>query len=272
MLRLLTLLILLLAPMGAGASGLPRVVSVNVCTDQLVMLLAEPSQIIALSPLADDPRASAMAAEAAAFAKTSASAEAIAVQAPDIVVAGQYNDPALMNMLRSIGVEIVEFPLVQALEDIPASMRKMGRVLAQEARAETMAAAFEAELAQFSEPDDSAPLAAFFFPNGYALGTGTLSHDILTAGGARNLSAALGMTGNGRLSLEQLVLHAPDLLIGAPHNDGFSRSEEMTTHPAIAGIAMYHSSADWVCETPHVLTAIKQVAQAVEALRAGQTE
>ena len=60
------------------------------------------------------------------------------------------------------------------------------------------------------------PLAAFFYPNGFALGAGTLSYSILTAGGARNPSVDLGFAGNGRVSLEEIVLNEPDFLIGSP--------------------------------------------------------
>ena len=65
--RLMALLSFALVPLGAIASDLPRVVSVNVCTDQLVMLLADPDQILSLSDLSDDPRNSVMAEHAAQF-------------------------------------------------------------------------------------------------------------------------------------------------------------------------------------------------------------
>lgn len=273
MMRRLTPVILALAlTTGAGASELPRVVSVNVCTDQLVLMLAEPEQIVSLSAIADSARSSSMADEARAFAKNNNRAESIAVQEPDVVVAGQWSDPALVNMLRSIDIEVVQFPLTASLAEIPDQIREMGRVLRQDAKAETLALEVEAELAARPDVHDAAPLAAFFFPNGFALGAGTLSHDILTAGGARNLSVDLGFAGNGRLSLEQVVLEQPDFLVGAPSYSGFSRSEEMTTHPSLEGFPMMHSSPDWVCGTPHALRAVADVAAMVEQFKGEATQ
>ncbi|PKP83954.1 MAG: ABC transporter substrate-binding protein, partial [Alphaproteobacteria bacterium HGW-Alphaproteobacteria-2] len=54
---------------GAAADTPPpaRVVSINVCTDQLAMLLAAPGQLLSVSHLARDPYSSAMAAEARAW-------------------------------------------------------------------------------------------------------------------------------------------------------------------------------------------------------------
>ncbi|MCK0150497.1 ABC transporter substrate-binding protein [Marivita sp. S6314] len=265
--RLLTLGIFALAPCWASASDLPKVVSVNLCTDQLVMLVADPDQIVSLSALSDDPRSSSMAQDAAPYAKNNGRAEAIAITQPDIVVAGSFTDPALLGMLREIDIDIAQFPLTRRLDEIPDQLRDMGKVLQQQDRAERLAKEVEAELAQRRPVSDTAPLAAFFYPNGFALGEGTLSHDILTAGGARNLSVELGFSGNGRLSLEQVVLNQPDLLVGSPRYGGFSRSEEMTTHPALAAYPVLHSTSDWTCGTPNALRAVAQVAEQVAALR-----
>ncbi|MFP7674449.1 ABC transporter substrate-binding protein [Marivita sp. S0852] len=266
MLRLLTPLLLALTPVWASASDLPKVVSVNVCTDQLVMLLADPDQIVSLSDLSVDPRSSSMASQAQRFAQNNGRAEAIAVTQPDIVVAGRFTDPALLDMLREVGIEVIQFPLTRALDEIPSQLRAMGRVLKQDVAADTLARDVEDRLANRANVEPTAPLAAFFYPNGFALGEGTLSHDILTAGGARNLSAELGVAGNGRLALEQVVLHEPDLLVGSPSYGGFSRSEEMTTHPALGDYPVLHSSPDWVCGTPYALRAVAQVADAVDRL------
>lgn len=265
--RLLTLLTIALAPAWASASELPRIVSINVCTDQLTMLLAEPEQIVSLSDLSDDPRSSFLAESARNFPKNNGQTEVIAVQDPDIVLAGVYNDPALMALLRSIGIEVVQVPITTSLSDIPGEIRYMGLVLGQEEKAERIASRLEADLAKLSYGGEGDPLAAFFLPNGYALGAGTLSHDILVAGGARNLSVELGFKGNGTLSLEQVILHQPDLLIGAQPYDGFSLSEEMATHPSLAGFPRMHSSVAWVCGTPYVMQAIESVARQVADLK-----
>lgn len=265
--RLLTLVIFALAPIGASADNLPRVVSVNLCTDQLVMLLADPDQVVSLSKLSDDPRSSAMAEEAKPFAKNSGLAEEIAVSKPDIVVAGTFTDPSLIGMLRTIDIDVVQFPLTTSLDEIPVQIRKMGEVLDRVDVAEILALEVEDRLALREELKDDAPLAAFFYPNGFALGEGTLSHSILTTGGARNLSVDLGFSGNGRVSLEEIVLSDPDFLISSPPYSGFSQSEAMTTHPVLDEFPVLYSSPEWVCGTPPALRAVEEVKAMVQRIR-----
>lgn len=264
--HLLTLALLALAPIGASADDLPRVVSVNLCTDQLVMLIADADQVVSLSQLSDDPRSSAMAEEALPFAKNRALAEEIAVSVPDIVIAGTFTDPSLIGMLRTIDIEVVQFPLTISLDEIPGQIRKMGKVLDRVEVAEELALEVEDQLAPRGKLEDDAPLAAFFYPNGFALGEGTLSHSILTAGGARNLSVDLGFTGNGRVSLEEIVLHNPDFLISSPPYSGFSQSEAMTMHPVLDGFPVLYGTPDWVCGTPHALRAVAQVEAMVQSM------
>ena len=75
----------------AQAAELPRIASINVCTDQLLMALADPAQILGLSPYARDPSLSWDAAKASQFPKLSGTAEDVLVLKPDLVVAGRWN-------------------------------------------------------------------------------------------------------------------------------------------------------------------------------------
>lgn len=261
---------LALGPLSALASDLPRVASMNLCTDQLILLLADPDQIVSLSRLAPDPRSSSLAEQAKAYPLNSGRAEEIFLSDPDVLVAGRYSDKATLSMLRSLGMRVEQFEITTALAQIPDQIRQMGNVLQQQSRAEQLATDVERELASVPPLDDTAPIAAFYYPNGYSLGANTLGSDIVTAAGFRNLTQELGMKGGGRLDLERLVVQQPDILISSPRYPGGSRSEDIMFHPAIAHYAEDHrlifSSADWVCGTPITLRAVHDVARAHETL------
>ena len=68
------------------AEGAPRVVSLNLCTDQFLILLA-PERATALSPLARDPALSVVARQAAAMPWVRPDAEAVLALHPDLVLA-----------------------------------------------------------------------------------------------------------------------------------------------------------------------------------------
>ena len=83
-----------------------RVVSINLCTDQLAMMLADPGQLVAVSHLARDPRSSTMVAQAMAYPITYGRAEEVFLKAPDLVLAGTYTTQATVDLLQGLGVEV----------------------------------------------------------------------------------------------------------------------------------------------------------------------
>ena len=244
-----------------------RVVSMNLCTDQLAMLLGAPGQLISVSRIALDPVSSALSEEASAYSINSGQAEEIFAMAPDLVLGGVYTDPFAVQMLRDLGVEVVQFPIVSQLADIPVVVRQMGAVLGREATADVFALEFEARREAVElNPAGRRLEAAFFFANGYSLGAGTLSHDIVSKAGFLNLAERLGRQGGGRLALEELILNRPDVLISGQPYPAASRWEDILPNPALYGIPRVASGPEWVCGTPLTLVAVEQMVAVREAL------
>jgi iron complex transport system substrate-binding protein len=239
-----------------------RVVSINLCTDQLAMLLADPGQLVSVTHLASDPLASSMVAEAAGYQVNRGQAEQVFLMRPDLVLAGTYTPAGTVDLLRRLGIAVVQVAPVAALADVPSQIRVVGAAMGQGARAEAMAQHFEAEVAALRVAGPQAT-AAFYYPNGYTTGAGTLADEVLGLTGFSNLGAAAGVTGGGILPLERLVIAAPQVLVTSTPYPGASRSEEILQHPALAavsGAARVPSDADWVCGTPHLLRAIRGMA------------
>ena len=246
---------------GAAHADAPmRVVSMNLCTDQLAMLLAAPNQLISVSDIASDPRMSPMAEQAGDYPVNHGQAEEIFLLSPDLVLAGVYSDPVVISMLRRLGVRVEQIGLVNALDQVPTRIEEVGALLEQEAAAQTIIAQYETDLANIIPPQ-TGPRAEFYYPNGYALGTGTLSNDILTTAGFRHIAAEMGRGHSGRLALELMVLTDPDLMIHAELYPAASRSEEIMTHPALQALpaAVTSSNSDWICGTPVVVSALSRL-------------
>lgn len=256
----------------AWADGTPpaRVVSINLCTDQLAMLLAAPGQLISVSHLASDPLSSSMVTQAAAYPQNRGGAEQVYLMRPDLVLAGTYTQVATVDLLKSLGVAVVQVPPADTLAQVSEQMRVVGQALGREAQAEAMVAEFEANLAALAVPGEKAT-AAMYYPNGYTAGAGTLSDEILTLTGFHNVAGEAGLTGGGILPLERLVMAAPRMIVTSTPYPGHSRSEEILTHPALSAIRdtaarARMSDADWVCGTPYLLNAVRGMAEARRAL------
>ena len=151
----------------------------------------------------------------------------------------------------------------------------MGEVLGRQDQAEAQIRAFAAGLAALAPPPGPQPRAATYAANGYTAGPASLSGGILAAAGLANVAAELGLSGGGQLALEQLAMAGPDLVILPQPYPGASQAEDLLRHPALldliaaAGVAPM-TDRDWVCGTPHVLTAIAAMAETRAAWQAGR--
>src|SRR5258707_6121245 len=83
----------------AQAAALPRIVSMNVCTDQLLLPLADPEQILGLSRYSRDAWQSWAAGEARRFPLLSGGAEDVLMVRPDIVVASLFDKRSTRELL-----------------------------------------------------------------------------------------------------------------------------------------------------------------------------
>jgi len=254
--------------MEAGADALPdvprRVVSMNLCTDQLAMLLAAPGQLLSVSHLAADPRGSAMANEAAGYRINHGLAEEIWLMRPDLVIAGSFSARATVDMLRRLGVPVVVMDAAHGLAEIPARLREMGAALGREDAAEAAVADFDARLIALRDEVTNRPRAALYYANGYTSGDRTLAGEIIATAGFANIAAEAGLPSGGHLPLEVLAMADPQAIISGRPYPGASRSEEILDHPVIRAlrddaVGAVLTDRDWVCGTPFVLRAIEDM-------------
>ncbi len=261
----------------ATADEAPRVMSLNVCTDQLVLALAEPARIVSLSVLSDDPDYSYLQAQAGAFAKNAGVAEEVFIARPDVVVTGTYSLHNTTQLLRHLGMRVEEFGYTQTLDTIAGDIRRMGAILREEARAETLASSFERDLAGLTLPADAPrPTAVIFGQNGVATGAGTLADSVLKAAGFRNLAAERGFSGMAPYPLELLITDRPDVvLLGARIEDAPALADQVTRHPAIAASGAVTATGvvprgSWGCGGPFTLEAVRALRALRDELLAGK--
>ena len=244
-----------------------RVVSINLCTDQLAMQLTTPEQLISITHVASDPNTSSMVEEAKQYPVNHGLAEEVYSLQPDMILASKWTSPATISMLKTLNVPITQFNPANTLEEVRANILQMGEVLGRQAQAESLVADYDNKLAQLRQlPITDNPEAVLYYPNGYALGDKTLSGQVLKTAGFKNTAVEAGMEWGGNIPLEVLIVAQPDAIITSLLYPGGSRSEEIFLHPAIRSInakvaTNLVSDADWFCGTTHVLRALDKVHQ-----------
>ncbi|MEB8389350.1 ABC transporter substrate-binding protein [Rhodobacteraceae bacterium KMM 6894] len=259
------------------ATAPQRVVSINLCTDQLAMMLAAPGQLQSVTHVSLDSRMSPMAEQAANYSINHGLAEEIYMLRPDLVLAGIYTPRETTAMLERLGIPVAVFAPVTSLDDLRANLTQMGAVLHRDAVAQAELDAFDAGLAALRAealqgPKGPGPRAALYYANGYTAGTSSLAHELLEVAGLRNAVVEAGYTDGGKLALETLAMIQPQMVITAQRYPGGSHAEAVMDHPVVAGLRGEVASAviadqDWVCGTPFVLNAIKGLVTARLALQ-----
>lgn len=256
---------------GPEASPPKRVVSMNLCTDQLAMLLADPGQLHSVSYIAKDVRASAMTKEAEGFVINHGRAEEIFLMQPDLVVAGVYSNKATLNMLRRLNIRVETFSPANSLDDVRDRIIRMGELLGRNAAAQTLVSDFDARLAQLSAEVKHNPRAVLYYANGYTTGENTLAGQILLAAGFRNAASEAGYTAGQRMPLEALAMTYPDAVITAQPYPGQSRSEDVMNHPVVHALQQDRANGtirdqNWICGTPYVLRAVEALVKTRKAM------
>ncbi len=275
-LAVLALLLLAAGPGTAASGGRPaRVVSMNVCTDQLVVQLLERSRIASISFLGADPRYSAVADKVAGIPVNHGHAEEVLRHDPDLVLAGTYTSRPTVGLLRRLGYRVVEVPPPQDLAAVRAQIRKVAEALGVPGRGEGLIAKLEAALRAASPASEQTqrPTAAIYEANGITVGRGQLAHAALQAAGLRNLGAELGLHGPAPLPLEKLVVAQPDILVLQMEEDAPpSQATELLRHPALKGLrtrvhAVVIPRALWSCGGPQLAEAVARLAAARREVR-----
>lgn len=256
------------APAALAAGDAPRrVVSMNLCTDQIAMLVAAPGQLVSVSYLAARQDVSLMSGQTAGLALNHGLAEEILRLDPDLVIAGTYTRRATVNLLRRLGRRVEEFAPANSFADIRENVRRMGDLLGRKGQAARLIAAFDAEAGALAAapPDEDAPVLGSFGANSYTTGGGTLENEIVGAAGLRHLGEELEITGTTRLPLEALVLADPDYVLLWERSLGDpSRAAEILRHPVLDARfgGERRVSADsraWICGTPLTLEAVAKL-------------
>lgn len=268
----LSLFSLLLIASLSGAAETPptRVVSINLCTDQLLLMLADPAQIASISYLARDPKSSFVADQAVGYPMNHARLEELISLRPDLVLAGAYTDPRLLKQIKKFGMRVEQFPLTHSIDGIKLDIRRMAELLGRPQQGGALIDSMQAKLAQVQvEPDhDQPPKALFYQPRGYTSGRNTLQDEALRAAGWRNIAAELGIQGYAPIDLEALLLAGPEQLFTSRHTSGAqSRAQQQLRHPALGRLLKNRPIREipfkyWICAGPMIADAILKLRSA----------
>jgi iron complex transport system substrate-binding protein len=227
----------LMTPASAETAAPQRIVSFNICADQLVVALADPAQIAGLSPYATDPTLSAVAAEARAFRRVEWQVESIVPLNPDLVLIGPRDRSVTRRLLNTLGYRVVEVDFVSTIATAREQIRQIAALLGHPERGDALLARLDAARARLAAvPRPDASTALLIGQAGYTEGPASLAAALMQEARLQPPAGAPAGIG-GFLSLESLVMMRPDLLVMSslmekPRDQG----SVYLTHPALQAL------------------------------------
>ena len=246
-----------------------RIVSLDLCTDQLMIELVPRERIAAVTHLAADSSVSAIPERARGIPITHGGAEDVLRLDPDLVLAGPFGVRGTVDLLQRLGRRVVIVPQPQDLSGVRVAVEAVAEAVGETAKGAALLADFDRRLAHLATPQSiRSPAAVIYQIGGSVSGPGSLADAALAAAGFRNAATSYRLTRGGQVPLEALLADPPDLLV-LSSTPGEYRTvlADNLRHPAIVILRREHASIElpwryWLCGTPHIIEAVERLAAA----------
>ncbi|MFQ3639433.1 MAG: ABC transporter substrate-binding protein, partial [Chloracidobacterium sp.] len=225
----------------AGAPRKPpvsasRIVSTEYNINEILMDLVAPERIAALSQDADNPGLCNILERTAQVPGRVASSplrvEQILALEPDLVLVGSSCTAEARALLELGGARVVAIGRGYTIAEIQENIRTIGQAVGEPARAVSLVAEMNRQLATIRRLVAGAPLPRALYVGsgyGYTAGIGTYTDELLQTAGARNAAREAGVQAWGKISLETVIEMNPDVIFvpdtgGKPHGAVGARS------------------------------------------------
>ncbi len=227
----ITATVLLLCTGQGAVAGVPqRIMSLKLCTDQLLMsVLPELGRIASVTYLSREAAALKIWPQAARIPVNHNSVEEVLSVRPDLILTDSFTPAPMRALLAKSGARLVEVPEAQDFEGIRANTMLVAREVG--ADASGLLAQMDASLAALKASRPPAALRVAGWGNGGFLpGQDTFFNTVLTAAGAVNVAGHDG----GYYDVEALIAaHPQALLYGDAYAGTPSLRLDQDTHPVL---------------------------------------
>jgi iron complex transport system substrate-binding protein len=227
--------LLLWAGAAAAADRDPQhVMSLSMCTDDLLLELLPPQRIASVTYYARDPIISYQWPQAAKVPINWGTVEEVLAEKPDLVLAGTYTTPAARALLKKLHWPLLEIAPAADFDAIRAVTRQVAQALGREAAGEALIEKMDATLRELaaSRPQQLIRVAAWG-EGGSIPGKGTMFDTILSAAGGVNVASSLSGEYTS-FDVEQLLAAQPDVLAYASNiSDTPGLNTDLARHPLI---------------------------------------
>jgi iron complex transport system substrate-binding protein len=254
------LAISLLAFAGRADAAPRRVASLNLCTDELVLLLAAPEQIVSVTHLARSEAETPLWRRARRYARNDGSLLSVTPLRPDLMVTMGGGARDRLRLAERLGIASVDLPFARSLVEVGEGVRRLAVALDRRAEGAALLRRMAALLR-------SAPRwrrdTIWLGGGGRTVSAEGLEAQWMALAGLRQRP----MQGD-RVSLETLLVQPPSILLRSDYRQGqYSNGQRWLTHPAARFVrgtrAIPTDGRRWTCMGPLLIGEIERLRGAV---------
>jgi iron complex transport system substrate-binding protein len=252
-----------------------RIVSMNPCVDAILMEVADPTQIAAISHYSHDPRATSTPLKwALQYSAVSDGAEDAIAAMPDLVIAGPHVSVQTVAALNRLGIPLMQVAVPESVAQSKEQIAAIAARIGQKQFGDTLNSRIDRAIASAST--NAPPLTALIWQGGGLVpGKGTLADEMLTRTGFRNISGTLGLKKWDVLPIEGLLSQPPTVLLSAKMDGeaGNPDANRMLSHSVLrkagATIRIAHFPSNLLhCGGPTIIRAVARLAEVRQSLEA----
>lgn len=236
-----------------------KVASLNLCTDEYLMLLAKPEEIASVSRLSQDRAESPLWRSASAYPSNRGSFEQIIGTRPTLVLTMGGGGRSTGLLARRMGIRTINLPYPTSIAEVAGNMRRVAAALGDKRRAEPWLARLKAlRKGAPTRPRDT----IFVSGGGDSMSPGSPAAQWLGLAGLKQRQLP-----GGSASLETLLVAPPAVLVRSDYRRGqMSRGMRWFDHPIVRRLAPRTVTTDgraWTCAGPLMPDEVERLRRAV---------
>lgn len=233
------MLICIALSLGGGAAEAQqkpqRVVSLNLCADEMLLTLADRVQIASLSYLVRDSSISFMSDQAQPVPINDGRAETLLFNKPDLVLTGAHSRQSQAALLKAQGFEVLTLSPWSNIAEGRRQIRMLAQSLGHPERGEMLIAKIDAALERTRMIVRQRPSILIYHRGGWISPVDTMTNELLLHMGFKLHQDALGLPHGGMARFEAIVTTPPDyLLVDGSAGHALDNGTALFAHPALA--------------------------------------
>jgi iron complex transport system substrate-binding protein len=236
-----------------------RVASLNLCTDEYLLMLGKPAEIVGVSRLSQDPLESPLWRQARRFPGNRGAIEQVIGQRPTLLLTMGGGGKSTSAIAKRLGIRTITLPYPVTIDDVAGNMRAVAIALGDAQRTDRWLG--ELEALRRNRPATSKD-AIWVSGGGTSLSPGSPTIEWMGLAGLKQRRLP-----NGRADLEMLLVKPPAALVRSDYRRGqMSQGNRWLDHPIVKRLADRTVDADgraWTCGGPLMLGEVERLRRTV---------